>query len=317
MNSLIVAKKIVEKKYNKNNPYYPMYILSLYGIIKKYKDIDLIEKVFLTTDIYIEEDSISNILKNHNINCFDYEESEEENNTIFGISTNNHNFNMTEEGDFFFQEENPFLICSIKECNPTILLNTFIHELLHLIKSNRNSFNYEQKDKDFFYSIRCGIAYYDYTYTSYDDTLSSIEYFDTIDEAINVIDTSEVINYIYEIKDLIDNKLLSNYLNSLDDKVLLKDSGYEEVVPLIRKLWQIDSFKESINNNILDGNIEDIINNFDNYTYKGAFLKLANLIDKIDFLEISNNRNKKLIRLKKEILEIIKIYKKNILVKTK
>ena len=318
MYPLLKAKEIIKKKYSENNTNYPLFLLSLYGILKKYPNEEkLIEDIFLKTDIYIEEDSISNILKRHNINCFDYEEEEQEENTIYGISSHNHNLIIEEDETISFQEENPFLVCSKKECNNTILLNTFIHELLHLIKSDKDNFYYQVNNKDFSYYIRSGISHYEYHYDSKEDTLTSLEYFDTLDEAINVIETTEVMENILSIKDIIEDDTIKNYFSSLDNQLFTKDSGYEEAVSIIRPLWKLDSFKELIRNNILEGNIKEIIKEFDSKTYPNAFEELAELIDKIDSLTGSNKRNKKLLNDKRKVNEIIKEYKKNNITKVK
>ena len=308
MNSLLKANEIVLKKYAYDDEFFAMYVLAIFGLLKKYpNEEELIEEVFLKTDIYIENNPVNKILENHNISCFDYSSDEEMgDNTIYGISSHNHNIIMSDDGSFSFQEETPFLVCSLKECNPSILLNTFVHEMLHLVKGYKNSFNYQNNGEDFSYSIRCGIAFYDYEYIKSEDTLSSLEYFDTLDEAINVINTTEVMEEIMAIKDIItDNKLL-NFFNLLDESIINKDSGYEEAVLIIRPLWSIKFFQNLIDNNIIDGNTFQIVEEFDSLTFPGAFEELAELIDKIDELSCTSTRNKKLVEYKTRVNDIIK-----------
>ncbi len=319
MNEYFLAKEIVLKKIKEDNEYYPMMVLSLYGVLKKFpEEVDLIQEVFLKTDIYIEDYPISQILKNHEITCFDYDEEDENDiNTIYGISSYNHNFMMNDDGSIYFQEENPFLICSLLECNSSLVLNTFVHELLHLIKSHRNGYSYEEEKDNFTYSIRCGLAFYDYTYDSKKDILHSSEYFDTLDEGINVIETTEIMEDILSLKDLIVDSSILSYIQSLDWNLLKKDSGYQEAVSMIRPLWKIEDFKLLIENHIIDGNIDEIINHFDSLTYHSAFEDFADLIDKIDYLTGVNKKNKKVMEYTNHIHNIIQIYHNHIKIRGK
>ena len=59
----LLAKIIVSNKYEENNPYYPLFVVAIYALLNKYPNEHLvINEIFSKTDIYIEKDTIQNIL---------------------------------------------------------------------------------------------------------------------------------------------------------------------------------------------------------------------------------------------------------------
>lgn len=301
----IKAKELVDSRFDKNYEYYYMILIALTTLLYKYKDYTfLVEKIFNETDIFICEDSIRNILKNKNIDIVSFLEEEdtidEGINSTYGVSSLGYTFRL-EDDKFIKYKENPFIICSSK-CSNVIILNTFIHEFNHLIKSSLNCLD----SRDLEYSIRSGISYYKCKYDVKKDTLTQIDYYDVFDEAINVMQTTEMMENIELLQ--IGDSCVKSYLDSLDKEEMFKDSGYDLCVEVIRPLWNNPRFRNLVEDNIIDGNIDIIINSFDKILGEGSFNRLADYLDNLDFIGGFNKNNKKINRLKNNIRKMIKEY---------
>lgn len=301
----ILAKKIISSKYNENDKYYNMILVALTTLLYKYKDYTfLIEKIFNDVDISIEDDSIRNILKKKDIHIVDFEEDEDEIdegiNTTFGISNIGYTF-ILENSKFIKINDKPFIICN-SNCSDTLLLNSFIHEFNHLIKGSLNNLVYE----DLEYSIRCGIGYYRCIHNVEKDTLREEEYYDSLDEAINVIQTTEMMKNIELLQ--VEEASLKKYLDSLDKDEISKDFGYDLCVEVIRPLWENDNFRSLIEDNIVEGNIIRVVSSFDNVLGEGSFEKFADYLDDLDILGGFNKNSRKINKLQNNIRNMIKEY---------
>ena len=305
----INAKEIVKQKYNENDPYYPMMVVVLYGLLNKYQEHNLIKDLFLKTDIYIESGKINDILKRHDIET-EIEDEENSLYTTYGGSNQGNLVYLEESGKLTFEKSNPFIICT-KDVSREDLLNTFCHELNHLIKGEVNGFFFEETEKGMNYSLRTGLANYSYEYDKEKEEIEYVVDYSLLDEAINSIQTTEIITDAYSLKEWIEDESIIHYLNCLDDKRIKKDIGYHEITPLVRRIWTIDSFKELIEENIVLGNIEIIEKEFDQNTFEGAFQELAKCIDIIYELTEVNARNKNIEKYKSKYLSIVNLYQNN------
>lgn len=300
----IKAKEIVKQKYNENDPYYPMLVVVLYGLLNKYQEHNLIKDLFLKTDIYIESGEINEILKRHEIEA---EIEEDSLYTTYGGSNQGNLVYQDEKGNITFEKENPYIVCTNNVSNED-LLNTFCHELNHLIKGEINGFHFEKTENGMNYSLRTGLAVYYYEYKKEQDEIEYEVYNEYLDEAINSIQTTEIITDAYSLKDWIEDERIIQYLNSLEESKIKKDIGYHEITPIVRKIWNNESFKELIERNIVIGNLKKIEKEFDQNTFEGAFLKLAKYIDTIDKLIEINTRNKNLNKIQNKVQNIIDLY---------
>ena len=299
------AKKLVLSKYGEDYPYYNMLVVALTMLLYKYKDYDfLVEKIFNDTDIYIIYDSIRNILKDKNIDIVSFLEEEdiidEGINSTYGVSSLGYSFKI-EDNELVKCKENPFIICSSK-CSDDTLINTFIHEFNHLIKSSLD--NTLSTSLDYF--LRSGISYYRCHYDNKKDILYEYEYYDILDEAINVIETTEMLSNVELLN--VDSSFLSNYIDSLDKDKLNTDFGYTLCVKLIRPLWSNPTFKNLIEDNILEGNVDRIISSFDEVLGEGSFEKLNDYLEDIDSYEGQAKYKKKTNRLRNNIIKMINEY---------
>lgn len=301
----IRAKNLISSKYDDTHPYYNMFLIALTTLLYKYKDYSfLVEKVFNDTDIYIIYDSIRNILKDKNIDIVSFLEEEDEIdegiNSTYGVSSLGYSFKI-EDNELVKCKENSFIICSSK-CSSATLLNTFIHEFNHLVKSSINSIESNNLE----YSIRSGISYYRCRYDNKRDILYEYNYYDVLDEVINVIETTEMLQNIELLE--VEDESVKHYLGILDDKELNTDFGYTLCVKLIRPLWNNPTFRSLIEDNIIDGNTLNIIKSFDEVLGEGSFTRIAEYLEDIDFCEGKVKNRKKINRIKSNIRKMISNY---------
>ena len=297
--SYVYALKLVSSRFDSSYEYFDILVLSLSTILYKYKDnAFLVEKIFNDVEIHISNDSIRNILKTKEIDIISFDEEEDEidksNNTTYGISSLGYTFRL-EDGEFVKYKEKPFIICNSERSN-TDLLNIFIHEFNHLVKSTLNSLEVGHLE----YCIRSGISYYRCKYKDKNDTLYEYNYYDALDEVINVIETTEMM------ENLLLLPIIDDYDIDKDD--LSKDVGYDVCVELIRPLWSNPTFRSLIEDNIIDGNTENIIREFDKVLGEGSFDKFTDYLDDLDYADGYNSKSKKTTRLKNNVRKMVNEY---------
>ena len=138
----LLAKSVVDEKFNKNNEYYYMFICALFGFFMKYPDHkELIINSFKDTNIIIEDISVLDIQKKYDLNLIKDDELAVQD----PKACINHGASDIGIGYFIQDKElqmiqdNPTIICSGKDNSPANLINIFVHELNHIIKSFYNS----------------------------------------------------------------------------------------------------------------------------------------------------------------------------------
>ena len=291
--SYVLALKLVSSRYDRSYEYFNILTLALSTLLYKYKDKRyLVEDIFKDVDIYIEKDSIEDILKSKNIEIVSSVEGNEE--VSCGISTLGYTYTF-EDNKFVKHKDNSFIICSYN-ADIIDLLNTFIHEYNHLVKSCLN----ETKINELEYTIRSGIGYYRCRYNPKSDILYEEHYYETFDEVINVIETTEMMENsgLLPIDDL-----------GIDRNNLSEDISYELCVSLIRPLWSNPTFKSLIEDNIIDGEIDTIVKSFNDVLGEYAFEKLAEYLDDLQYMEDNTTYNKKkYYRIKNNIKKMVSEY---------
>ena len=288
--SYVEALKLVSSRYDSSYEYFNILVLALSTLLYKYKDKkELIESIFKEVDIYIEKDSISDILKKNNIEIVEFGDSIDD----MGISHNGYDF-IFENNKVIISRGKPFIICN-SSCNNTELLNTFIHEFNHLIKFSNETSKLDKPE----YTIRNGIGYFRCIYNPKTDILYEYDYYHVLDEVINVIETTEMMENIGLLP--IDNL-------DIDKSLLSEDMSYELCVYLIRPLWDNPKFRSLIEDNIIDGSIDTIIRSFNDTLGDNSFERLADYLDDLQDLEDANNTKKKYYRLIKNIKKMVKEY---------
>lgn len=279
-----LAKMIVNKKFpNEDSELKAFFICALYGLLCKYNNYpEIVCDIFLKTDLYMEKDTVSNILDKHQI---DIEFGDEDDNytRVYALSNQGHLFIYDEVWDIInYDKSNPFIVCSLKDITTVCLLHSFCHEMAHLIKGELNGFDilYDKKFANYF--MRTGLGHYIYTYNAKKDTLTEKQIYSYFDEAINTIQTTEIMKEILGIINYTNDPSIHNFINSLNNEEMLEDHAYEGIVEVVRKIWDINSIKRIIEENIVDGKIEESIYRInkilnDNYGFK----KICDIIDNI------------------------------------
>lgn len=282
----LLAKMVVEKKYPDDPHLRPFFISSLYGLLCKYKNhAELVCDLFLKTDIYIENKTVSEILAEHEIDI-EFEDEDTEDERIYAVSNQGHLFIYDEKTDsIIYEKTNPFIICSLKDVNMTHLLNSFCHEMNHIIKGEINGHKINKINKDYEYFIRTGIAHYIYKYDFDEDSLTEYQQFSNIDEAINCIQTTEIMKEILNFKNIVNDHYMNSFFELLDEDEMLEDHGYDDIVINVRKLWECEGFRKAIEEGLIDGDIDHIIRKFNKLVGdEEGFWKLNDIIDSLSFI---------------------------------
>lgn len=314
MENYILAKKIIDKKY-KNSEYYPLLVLSLYGLLNKYnKNKDIVISIFRKTKIIIEEGPIKDIIGRHNITAIDLDDDENEETGFLGVSNQGYNFYVDENNNILFDTVSPFIICDKRRGNNK-LLNIFIHEMSHLIKGYKNNHTTIEDDKKIFYSIRSGLNYYVCEFNKQNDELTEEIYNQALDEAINTIQTTEVMQDIKSLDGIIPDKRIQDFIDTLDKDTMNKDYGYEILVPIVRKLWKIKSFKKLIEDNVVEGNIKRINKEINELLGEDSYENIGITLDNIYNLDGCSGYEEKLQEEIDYINEVINNYKEKVLTK--
>ena len=161
-----------------------------------------------------------------------------------------------------------------------------------MIKGSINSYgSNDEGDVSSCYN-RSGISYATFTYDRNTDLLTETEYYSTLDEVINVYQTTEIMNYIMMLDGVVLDEDFQNYINSLDKDKINKTNGYDKCCDVFKKIWNNPILKEILEEHLLDGDLEEIAIDFDNTVGMECFDQMADLLDSLDYLFCANNNRK-------------------------
>lgn len=282
----LLAKKLVSQKYG-DNSYYPLLVVSLFSLLEKYPDYyHLLIYLFLSTNIYIEDDTVDKILNKHHIDYVFLEEDDDED--TMGLSIPQDIIYIQDNGLICVQKQS-IVICSTLNLTNTQLLNIFIHEMNHLVKGTLKITSHEETDDYIYYSIRNGLSIHNYYYNKDDDSFFENDDYLILDEVINTIQATELTSQVFSLKSFITDSDILNYLHSLSKKEALKDCGYEDAVKLFRPLWKSTLFRQIIEDDIVEGDISHIIEQYDSLMGDNSFEYLSYSMEIID--KFYNDRN--------------------------
>lgn len=281
----LLAKKVAADKCGSDSEFYPFMVCALYGLFTKYKgNNEMIANLFMDTAIIFEEGKVEDIIRRNNIDVDDFDlvhDNDEEGITTYGVSNQGHSFYTDADGNVSYERSNPFVICSLDHENMAHFLNTFCHEFGHLIKGEEKGHSSEETEDHFTFIIRTGLAHYVYHYQDHFRDFRFISAFSVLDEAINCIQTTDVLEEILSLRDFVEDEDIKSFLQSLDENEMRKDRGYEYIVKLVRELWKNDSFRSVVEENIVNGDIDAIINSFNVVMGNDAFEDMSSKLDSI------------------------------------
>lgn len=288
----ILAKEIVNERFDIEERQYPLFFLCVYGLLRKFKKYkNLVKEVFLETTILIGNKSIGEILLENGMNpedFFGFDEDEENNNITQGVSTAGNNFVLIDGEQFVNEKIDPLIVCSTINADNTILLMTLIHEFAHLIKGKINT-TYLTYDDDYFgYLIRTGLSIYEFRYYPTTNTYSEEVSYSIFDEVINCLQTTDICQEILELEGISTEENIQSFFRTINKNNFISDMSYESATTSLHSLWENTTFRNLIENNILEGNIETIIESFDKILGESSFDLLDDLLLTIDDLDIDN-----------------------------
>ena len=283
LDRLQLARDIVEKRFSFDDENYGLFVCGCFCLLGKYGDtfLSLVEKVFNESNFVISDDNVLKLAEEMGINEFSFADLDSnELKFIDGLSFNGIHYYFNYDGKVNKDFSNPVVIISSIGMNNNILLNTFIHEVNHLIKSQIDAEFCEEFN---FYSVRCGLSLYEVNYSN--GILIDNNLFNTLDEIINVYQTTDMMIYLEELKDLNFNDNIGKFLSMIDYSSLDLLSGYNGLVEVFNDLWDNDEFRNIVEDDIITGNLDNIVNNFNNIMGRDCFLEFSNLCDEFACVE--------------------------------
>lgn len=254
MDKYKLSEEIVSKRFSKNDKNYGLYYLCCYGLLEKFGDkhLYLVEKLFKNCNFYIDNKSLKELLESANF------DSNFINDCPDMIATCSSGISV--ELDAKTQK-----LCAIKnepqlfyyDCtqDANIDLISVLHESSHILKGLINNFSSLPDDSCIF--IRCGFLVERYE-TDGKHIYISRQY-SMLDEVINVLQVADMMKAIKSIDRTQLGSEVLDFFDKLDLDNLDKPFGYDEQVILVQSLWQNKHFKNAIEENIVDGYLDEAI----------------------------------------------------------
>ena len=167
MNKLLrQAEDIVNKRFDAEDENYGLLVVGCYALLSKFGELysPIVEKVILDTDFYIGKRSLSELLEEGGIDAesaFRGEEYFDTELSVTAISSPGVYLSISDAGTIVFERDIPAIFCTTIDEDATTVLNAFVHEASHLVKSTINIV-YSDSPKHFL--IRNGLNIFGYSF---------------------------------------------------------------------------------------------------------------------------------------------------------
>lgn len=283
MNKLLrQSEYIVNKRFDESDENYGLLVIGCYALLSKFGELysPIVEKVMLNTDFYIGKKPLSLLLEEGGIeaeDAFRGDEYYDNELTVTAISSPGVYLSISEVGTILFERETPAIFCTTVDEDATTVLNAFVHEASHLVKS---TVNVVYSDSPTHFLIRNGLNIFGYSFEK--DTPVEPSDNSMLDEVINVLQTSDMMKAVKELDGCPMKKEVENFYKELDlDRIDLL-YGYDELTSFVLPLWSNDYFRSSIEDNIVIGKIDRIRNDFDSIMGHNSFHYYSTYLDYID-----------------------------------
>ena len=283
MNKLLrQSEYIVNKRFDESDENYGLLVIGCYALLSKFGELysPIVEKVMLNTDFYIGKKPLSLLLEEGGIeaeDAFRGDEYYDNELTVTAISSPGVYLSISEVGTILFERETPAIFCTTIDEDATTVLNAFVHEASHLVKS---TVNVVYSDSPTHFLIRNGLNVFGYSFEK--DTPVEPSDNSMLDEVINVLQTSDMMKAVKELDGCPMKKEVENFYKELDlDRIDLL-YGYDELTSFVLPLWSNDYFRSSIEDNIVIGKIDRIRNDFDSIMGHNSFHYYSTYLDYID-----------------------------------
>ena len=275
------AESIISRRFDKSDENYGLLVMGCFALLSKFGDdyLPIVEKVMLETDFHIGNKPLSELLNEGGISAEDAfrgEEFYDTEMTVTAISSPGIDL-WVEDGKIMMEKETPAIFCTTIDGDATTILNAFVHEVAHLIKSTVNVV-YSDSPKHFL--VRNGLNIFGLSF----ERNSPLEPNDNsmLDEVINVLQTADMMRAVKELNGSPMSDEVLRFYRELDlDRIDLL-YGYDELTSLVLPLWSNDYFRSSIENNIVIGRIDRIRNDFDSIMGANSFHYYSTYLDYID-----------------------------------
>ena len=283
MNKLLrQSEYIVNKRFDESDENYGLLVIGCYALLSKFGELysPIVEKVMLNTDFYIGKKPLSLLLEEGGIeaeDAFRGDEYYDNELTVTAISSPGVYLSISEVGTIIFERDTPAIFCTTIDEDATTVLNAFVHEASHLVKS---TVNVVYSDSPTHFLIRNGLNIFGYSFEK--DTPVEPSDNSMLDEVINVLQTSDMMRAVKELNGCPMKKEVEDFYKELDlDRIDLL-YGYDELTSLVLPLWSNDYFRSSIEDNIVIGKIDRIRNDFDSIMGHNSFHYYSTYLDYID-----------------------------------
>ncbi|MBQ2909245.1 MAG: hypothetical protein IJE53_00390 [Bacilli bacterium] len=275
------AESIISRRFDKSDENYGLLVMGCFALLSKFGDeyLPIVEKVMLETDFHIGNKPLSELLNEGGIaaeDAFRGEEFYDTEMTVTAISSPGIDL-WVEDGKIMMEKETPAIFCTTIDGDATTILNAFVHEVAHLIKSTVNVV-YSDSPKHFL--VRNGLNIFGLSF----ERNSPLEPNDNsmLDEVINVLQTADMMRAVKELNGSPMSDEVLRFYRKLDlDRIDLL-YGYDELTSFVLPLWSNDYFRSSIENNIVIGRIDRIRNDFDSIMGANSFHYYSTYLDYID-----------------------------------
>ena len=283
MNKLLrQSEYIVNKRFDESDENYGLLVIGCYALLSKFGELysPIVEKVMLNTDFYIGKKPLSLLLEEGGIEAEDAFRGDEYYNnelTVTAISSPGVYLSISEVGTILFERETPAIFCTTVDEDATTVLNAFVHEASHLVKS---TVNVVYSDSPTHFLIRNGLNVFGYSFEKGSSLEPSDNYM--LDVVIYVLQTSDMMKAVKELDGCPMKKEVEKFYKELDlDRIDLL-YGYDELTSFVLPLWSNDYFRSSIEDNIVIGKIDRIRNDFDSIMGHNSFHYYSTYLDYID-----------------------------------
>lgn len=278
------AKAIISKKYEENDPNYGLLVLGCYSLLSKFGENykPIVEKVMLETDFHISNSSLKDMLIGTDVDLemgFSEEELDEDDLVVTAVSMPGYRIDLSDTGSILLKHSKPAIYCSTKCSINNTILNAFVHEASHLVKSTVNCVSQNKVDG---FLLRSGLNIFGYYLA--DGELRCRSDNSMFDEVINVLQTADMMQKISELSEVELDGPEANFFRGLNLEELdnMYGYGYTELSNLVRELWNVSEFKNSIEDNIVIGKLNKTRDDFDSILGKGTFHLYSTYLDYID-----------------------------------
>lgn len=273
-----LANKIVSSRFDKCNKHYGIYFLGCYGLLSKFGDnyLELVEQLFKECDFRIDNKPLKELVIEKD-GYWDEKKMEDPKYEIFSISRSGITYRVNDNLEFELFQTTPVMFISTSNVHFNLLLNNFIHESSHIIKTLLNCSNIIDKNN---MTRRTGLTI-EHVGRFWEKYVIVHKCNNLLDEVINVFQTSEMMNEIGKLdRNLLDDEA-KQIFDKLDFSSISDFQGYNDALSYFEPLWENSTFKNSIEENIVIGNIEKIESDFNEVMGEDSFKDFSKLCDQL------------------------------------